>query len=114
MENNPFNNSEKAPVVRQEVVNRLKDYGIEDSTTKNLHNAWVDQIHSTAENITDLKERLRVEIENEITIAELYIETGYLNEAWDNLNETIDQAVNAGQRELLNKINGLLDQIEEN
>jgi len=78
---NQFGNSEKAPVDRQEVINRLKDYGVKDETTRALLSSWVDQIKSSAESLTDKKEVYKARIENEITIAKLYIEAGFLEEA---------------------------------
>lgn len=110
---NQFNNSEKAPVDRQEVLNRLKDYGMEDETTRELLSAWVDQIKSSAETLTDKKEIYKARIENEIAIAKLYIEAGYLEEALDSLNDTGEIAYQSNEDELLAQIDALIVEARE-
>ncbi len=110
---NHLNSSEKAPIDRQEVINRLKDYGIEDETTRELFGNWVDQVRESADSITNREEVCTARAENEITIAQACIEAGYLEEAWDILNETIDLAVNIPDRVLVDRIDKLMAEIDE-
>jgi len=112
---NQFNNSEKAPIDKKEIINRLKDYGREDAVTMELLINWISQNKEQIRTIADLKEQARADFAFEIEKIKVYIETGSLEEAWDELNGSdgvegmIDAAVTDDE---VKEVNDLLDEIE--
>jgi hypothetical protein len=112
---NQFGNSEKAPVDKQEVINRLKDYGKEDPVTMELLGSWIKQHKEQIRTIPDLREQMRADFAFEIEKIKLYIETGFLDEALEELtgSEGIEGMLDvASTDEEYQQVIDLLDEIE--
>lgn len=114
MENN-FENSEKTPIERKEVFQRLKEYGLEDAQTVELLTNWVSQEKEKVRTIVDLREQMRADFAFEIEKIELYIQSGLIPQAKeellgsDGVEGMIDVAINDFERE---QVQRLLEEIE--
>jgi hypothetical protein len=97
---------------REEVVGLLKEKGIGDSVAREALSKYIEESRLAVEKITDKKEHYKASIECSISNAELFYEAGYIQEAYDDLLETLEIAHQAAEEELVSKINILLDEIE--
>ena len=97
---------------REEILSALKTKGIEDFETKEWLSKYIEESRLEVEKITDKKEHYRASIECSIRNAELFYDAGYLQEAFDGLLDTLEIARQAGEEDLSDKINALLDEIE--
>jgi hypothetical protein len=114
MENFPMNNSEKAPVDRQEVINRLKDYGIEDAVTKELLVQYIEQLQAGLEESAGSPERsMEILVNASIATAKMYEDAGLDQEAFDELNDARPLARNAKLFDVVRQIDLFMDGIEE-
>lgn len=110
------NNFEKMKIEKQEVLNRLKDYGLEDASTVELLSTWIDQEKEKIRTIIDLREQMRADFAFEIEKIELYIQSGLIAQAkeellgGDGVEGMIDVAINDFERE---QVQRLLEEIEK-
>lgn len=112
MNNFPEHSSEKAPVDRQEVINRLKDYGLEDQTTKELLIQWEEQVRLSIKSGTGREEKKKLTVKTEIEIAQMYAEAGLIETALDTYENAYEFANNAGEYELCEEIQVLANNLQ--
>ena len=73
---------------------------------------YIEQTRLEVEKITDKKEHYRASIECSIDNAKLFSEAGFLEEARDDLVDTLGIAYQANENNLGNKIQILIDEID--
>lgn len=97
---------------REEILEALKTKGLEDPETKEWLLAYIEESRLEVEKITSKKEHYRASIECSINNAQLFYEAGYIQEAFDDLVDTLEIAYQAGEDDLCEKIKTLLEEIE--
>lgn len=106
----PSPEQQKSP--REKLIEALKTKGIENSEVKEELSKYIEASRLRVEYITDKKEHYKASIECSISNAQLFYESGYKQEAFDDLLDTFEIARQAGETELMEKINRILDEIE--
>lgn len=106
-------NSEKAPINREEVVNRLKEYGLEDETTKELFIKYIEQLRTAAQSIENKKEQYAASIEAEIEIATVYEDGGLLEDALESYVDAREFAYQAYQDETCERIDYMVELLKK-
>jgi hypothetical protein len=119
MENFPQpENKEQMRITKEVVVEALKINGREDEVSIELLRNWIDQNQSEIRTIADKKEEMKATVAFEIEWAKVYIESGFLDEAWEALNGTDYEdgvramALTLREESLVKEIDTLLDEIE--
>lgn len=105
-------NQESNKKSREEILDALKTKGVEDAETKEWLSTYIEESRLEVEKITDKKEHYRASIECSIRNAELFNEAGYVQEAYDDLLDTLEIAHQAGEEDLSEKIKLILGEIE--
>ena len=109
--NEQMYNQENAPS-RELVIAVLKEKGKESLEAIALLERWIDEEHIRVNAIEGTQERGRAWSAFNIEHGTLLYEAGFLEEAWDALNESIDLAVNINDRQSVETIKALMSQIE--
>lgn len=102
---------ERIPTKREDVLESLKA-NIQNPNWE-LFDKWVKERAINEKTIKDHKEYEKASINFSIENAQLLMEAGLLQEAYDELNETIDYAVGVQDYESHDHINDLMDEIKE-
>ncbi|MFA6251105.1 MAG: hypothetical protein WC603_00535 [Candidatus Paceibacterota bacterium] len=101
-------------VNEQQVIDALRDKGIDDVETKELLIKYIDQCHSEAdrEAVADPTLSNHANIKAEIKIAELYSKTQYKDYALESLSEIYQNAgQNESTKDLVEQIRQLIDEL---
>ncbi|HWC57955.1 MAG TPA: hypothetical protein VG621_03330 [Candidatus Paceibacterota bacterium] len=103
-----FGAAEQPKKSRKEVIDALKANGLEDPEAREALGAFIEQSRREVEKITTKKEHYRASIQCSIDNATLFHEAGYVQEAYDDLLDTREIAFQAGETDLIEKIESLL------
>lgn len=104
---------ENAPQIeRQEMVNRLKDYGYENPTTKELFGRWIDQLQAHAKTITDQEAYRQELLICALEEVDLFMDGQCWQEAWDSASEAGQLARKMGKDDICNLLYEKMDKIE--
>jgi len=104
---NSFENPEAAPE-KNVVATALKERGLEDPEALGLYQGWL----SAREVELDIENDPSANIDFMVEQAELLIEAGLKQQAWDTLQDARMAAHGAGNDELFQKIEAMMDELE--
>lgn|GEM_PF-7063761 len=110
--NQPENNSEEFSISREMVIDALKAKGKEDPATMEMLGTWIEQGRMEVEKVKGKEAHYWVSVECSIETAKVFMESGFLREAYDDLLDTQIIAQNTRNEEQYNRINRLLDDLE--